>query len=300
MRSRFRLAAAAVLATAAAAALAAPPSAPTRIASLNLAADEVLVEILPPGRLVAVTRFADEAGTSNVVGRVPPEVARLRADLERLVALRPDLVVVSEYHDADFLRQLEKSGLRWYRMERLDSLAGFRAGILDLGRVVGADDAAKRLVAVYDARLAALARRLAGTKRPRVLYWANPYTAGAHTAYDAIIECGGGENAGRALGVEGISPIGAERAFMADPDVVLVGSSFESLDALKQHPLLGKLRAVREERVVVMPNELLSTLSHHAARSCWYLASRLHPDRVSADGYLAVDRATAGSAETVR
>ena len=78
----------------------------------------MLVEILPVERLVAVTAAADDVGTSNVVGRVPPGVARFRkADLERLVALAPDLVVVSEYTDPDFLYLLERSGLRYHRME---------------------------------------------------------------------------------------------------------------------------------------------------------------------------------------
>ena len=41
-------------------------------------------------------------------------------------------------------------------------------------------------------------------------------------------------------------------------------------------------RAVREGRVVVMPNELLIALSQYTADACWDLASRLHPDRVPA------------------
>ena len=102
----------------------------------------MLVEILPPERLVSVTRWADEPGTSNVVGRVPPAVHRFaKADMEQLVALRPDLVVVSEYTDADFLKQLERSGLRVHRMLGLGTLAGVRGAILDLGRAVGEDAA---------------------------------------------------------------------------------------------------------------------------------------------------------------
>jgi iron complex transport system substrate-binding protein len=286
VRRSFLLAAAALLVTGGAAVTAAPP---LRVASLNLTADEILVEILPEGRLVGVTRFADEPGTSNVVGRVPPGVPRLaRADLERLVALGPDLVVVSQYTDADVLSQLEKSGMRWHRMEGLDSLAGFREAILSLGRVVGEEAAARALVARYDARLASLRRLLAGARKPRVLYWANPHTAGARTAIGAIIEAAGGENVGRTLGLEGIAPLGAERAFLADPDVVLVGAAFETVASLREHPLLGQMRAVREGRVVSMPGELLVTLSHHAAEACFYLASKLHPDRVSAEAMKAV------------
>ncbi|HEY8233390.1 MAG TPA: hypothetical protein VIJ10_12070, partial [Vicinamibacteria bacterium] len=60
---------------------------PQRVASINLSADEVLVEILPPQRLVSVTRWADAEGTSNVVGRVPKNVHRfVKADMEQLVA----------------------------------------------------------------------------------------------------------------------------------------------------------------------------------------------------------------------
>jgi iron complex transport system substrate-binding protein len=255
---------------------------PRRVASLNLTADELLVEMLPPERLVAVTRWADDPGMSNVAGRVPGGAVRLpRADLERLIALRPDLVVVSEYTDADFLRLLEKSGLRHHRMSGLASLAGIRTAILQLGDAVGASQAASRLAARMDARLLALARRLDGARRPRVLYWAEPHTAGEGTSYGAIIEAAGGTNVGRELGLRGIVPIASEKAFAADPDVFLVTRGSGAREALARHPLLSRTRAVREGRVVEMPNRLLVSLSDHVADACWWLASRLHPGRVA-------------------
>jgi iron complex transport system substrate-binding protein len=254
---------------------------PQRIASMNLTADEILVELVPLDRLVAATAAADDAGTSNVVGRIPAGIARFRrAEMERLLALSPDLVVVSEYTDADFLRLVELSGLRVHRMRGLDSLPGFRAAILDLGRAVGAEAAAGRLVARYDAVLAELGRRLMGTARPRLLYWAGGMTAGARTAIGGLIEAAGAVNVGREMGLEGIAPVGAERAFVADPDAVLVGEGWKSVEALEAHPLLSQMRAVRQKRIVAMPTELLVTLSHHAAEACWYLAWSLHPDRV--------------------
>jgi iron complex transport system substrate-binding protein len=284
-RIRMRRHALAVLATAllavasAASTHAAPP--PARVASLNLTADEVLIEILPPERLLAVTSFADEKGTSNIVGRVPASVTRLpKADLERLIALRPDLVVVSEYTDPDFLYLLEKSGLRYHRMEGLRDLPGYRQAILDLGTAVGVPERAQALVARYDAVLADLARRMRGVARPRVLYWASGMTAGAGTAIGALIESAGALNAGAEIGVAGIAPVGAERAFVADPDVILIGVWPGAREAVVQHPLLSKTRAVREGRIVEMPTELLVTLSHHAAEASWYLARVLHPDRV--------------------
>ena len=275
------LAAATVGAAPAPAPSAAPQTPPKRIASLNLTADEVLVEILPVERLVAVTAAADDEGTSNIVGRVPPGVARFRkADLERLVALAPDLVVVSEYTDPDFLYLLERSGLRYHRMEGLRSLAGNREAILRLGEAVGATAGAEKLVARYDAVLADLAGRLRGVARPRVMYWASGMTAGGDTAIGALIESAGARNVGAEIGVAGIGAVGAERAFVADPDVVLIGVWPGARKSLVEHPLLSRLRAVREVHIVEMPTELLVTLSQHAADASWYLASVLHPDRV--------------------
>jgi iron complex transport system substrate-binding protein len=255
--------------------------APLRVASLNLTADELLVEMLPADRLVAVTRWADDPDMSNVAGRVPATAVRLpRADLERIIALRPDLVVVSEYTDADFLRLVEKSGLRYHRMSGLDTLPGIRTAILDLGRAVGTPGAASHLAARFDAVLAELARRLEGDPRPRVLYWADPHTAGAATAIGSLIEAAGASNVARELGLSGIVPLAGESAFAADPDVFLVTQGSGASVALRQHPLFSRTRAVREGHVVEMPNRLLVALSDRAADAAWWLASRLHPARV--------------------
>jgi iron complex transport system substrate-binding protein len=165
-------------------------------------------------------------------------------------------------------------------MQGLETLAGFRAAVVELGRAVGAEAAAQKLVERYDRTLAEVARRLQGAPRPRVLYWSNPMTAGADTAIGTLIECAGARNVGREMGVKGIAPAGAERAFVADPDVVLLGRWPGVKDALLAHPLLGQLRAVRAGKIVELPTELLVALNHYAADACWVLAHELHPERV--------------------
>jgi iron complex transport system substrate-binding protein len=230
-----------------------------------------------------VTQWADAAGTSNVIGRVAPGVHRfVKADMEQLVALRPDLVVVSEYTDADFLKQLERSGLRVHRMLGLSTLAGVRGAILDVGRAVGEAEAARRLVAEFDWKLAELRRRLTGAKRPRILYWSGNMTAGADTAIGALIEAAGAVNVGRDMGIAGIAPPGAERAFVTNPDGVLVGTWPGSREALTSHPLFSQWAAVREGRIVALRTELLVALSQFTADAAWELAHLLHPDRVPA------------------
>ena len=254
--------------------------APQRVASLNLASDEILADILPLSRLLAVTALVDEAGTSNAVGRIPPSIARFpKVDVERLIALRPDLVVVSEYTDADVLRALRQSGLKVHRMTGLDSLEGFRRALLELGDVVGEKERAATLAADFDARLGDINRRIQGAQRPRLLYWASGFTAGSKTAFGALIRCGGGENSAALAGISGITPLGAERAYGLDPDWLFIGSHTTTSREIHEHPLLSRMRAVKAGHIVEMPTELLVALNHHAAASCEFMAKALHPEK---------------------
>lgn len=260
--------------------LAAQTKVPNRVASLNLASDEILADILPLAKLVSVTALIDEPGTSNAVGRIPKTIARFpKVDVERLIALRPDLVVVSEYTDADVLRSLEKSGLRVHRMVGLDSLAGFKRALLDLGAAVGESVKAATLAADFDARLAEIERRLKGAPRPSVLYWASGFTAGSGTAFDALIACGGGRNAAAQSGITGITNLGVERAYGVDPDWLFVSRDSTTAKDIKSHPLLSIMRSVKAGQVVEMPGELLVALNHHAIKSCEFMARALHKER---------------------
>ncbi len=253
---------------------------PQRVASLNLASDEILADILPVARLVAVTALVDEPGTSNAVGRIPKTIARFpKVDVERLIALRPDLVVVSEYTDADVLHAIRQSGLKVHRMTGLDSLQGFRRALLDLGEAVGERSAASDLAADFDSRLRQIERRLQGAPRPTLLYWASGFTAGSMTAFDALIACGGGRNAAALAGLSGITPLGAERAYGLDPDWLFIGSHTTTSKEIHEHPLLSRMRAVKAGHVVEMPTELLVALNHHAVKSCEFMAHALHQER---------------------
>jgi iron complex transport system substrate-binding protein len=253
---------------------------PQRIVSVTLATDELLADLVPPERVVGVTRFADDPAVSNVAGRYPPAVARIRAEVEALAALRPDLVCVAPYNSADFLKLLERCGLPTYRNEDVRSFAGIRQGLLRLGQRLGVSETAQKLASEFDRRLAAVHERLKGLeRRPRVLYWSAGYAAGRDTVVGEMIERAGGVNVGAELGLEDVVPIGAERLVQADPDVLLVVRAGEGLDPLAGQPALAALRAVRGRQVIALDNRFLTTVSHHAAAGVERLATRLHPDR---------------------
>jgi iron complex transport system substrate-binding protein len=264
------------------------PAKPARIASLSLATDEMLADLVPVERIVGVTFLADDPEISNVAGHYPARIPRLRdTNLERLVALAPDLVCVAPYNTADALTLLKRSGLAVYRNEALEGIDAIEAGVSRLGERVGEPERARTLVASLHARRRRLADRLHDLPhRPRVLYWAAGVTAGRGTTIDDIIREAGGVNVAAELGLEASPEISPEQVVAADPEIVLLPRwrAEERHGSITNHPILHQLRAVREGRVIAIEGRYLTSVSPHVVAGAERLARALHPGRFALEG----------------
>ncbi|HYT90517.1 MAG TPA: ABC transporter substrate-binding protein, partial [Gemmataceae bacterium] len=264
------------------------PASPRRIVSLTLATDEMLAELVPIERMAGVTQLADDPDISNIAGRYPASIPRLRdADPERVIALGPDLVCVAPYNTADALKLLERAGLSIYRNEALHSLDEIEAGVRKLGGRVGAAEAAERLVERMQTRRRALAQSLANlARRPRVLFWSGGYTAGKRTTIDDVIREAGAVNVATELGLEGNVEIAPERVVAADPEIILEPrwAAYQGQGQIASHPILRQLQAVRKGRVLSIEGRYLSSLSQFAVEGVERLARRLHPECFPQEG----------------
>lgn len=141
-----------------------PGSPPSRIVSLVPAATEMLFALGAGPRVVGVSSF----------DKFPPEVAKLPRvgalldpDLERILSLRPELVIV--YGSQNDLRtQLTRARIPIYAYSHA-GLADVTATIRRLGGQVGAADAAGPLASAIEARIAAVRARTSSLPSPRTL-----------------------------------------------------------------------------------------------------------------------------------
>nr|HPK71193.1 helical backbone metal receptor [Vicinamibacterales bacterium] len=142
----------------------APGRVPQRIVSIVPSATEVLFAIGAGPRVAAVGSFE----------RFPPEVERLPRvgalvdpDVERILSLRPDLVVVYA-SQTDLRAQLGRAGIPVYVYPH-GSLADITAGMRDLGARLGLAAQAESAAAAVERDLAAVRASVAGLPRPRAL-----------------------------------------------------------------------------------------------------------------------------------
>lgn len=163
-----------------------------RIVSLTPGGTEMLFSAGAGARIVATVRGSDAPAAAKSV----PTIGDANAlDYERLVALKPDVVVVWE----DLTNRLVVESLRQLKLPlyfiRAKSLGDIPRSVRKLGLLAGTQKIADPAAAALDAQLAAVARRAVKGEPLRVFYmiWAEPlYTVGnRHIISDAIARCGG-------------------------------------------------------------------------------------------------------------
>jgi iron complex transport system substrate-binding protein len=214
-------------------------------------------------RLVARTEF----DTGAPLDTLPSVGGGLHPSLERLVALRPDLVIrFAGESDTDTPAQLAELGIPQLAI-RLDSIADVRHIVTDLGQVLDRRETAAALVQELDAALEAVRSATASRAPVRAVFVLGgrpPWVAGPGTFIDELITLAGGENVFGDLSF-GYGPVSPEVFRARDIEVVLAGPE-TALDAA----LVGTARLVRLPAPVELPGLDLGDVARAVARA-------LHP-----------------------
>ncbi len=199
------------------------PDRPARIVALAPSVTELLFAAGAGEKIVGVARYSDFPAAAARIAQVGDAS---RIDLERVLSLRPDLVVAwkSGNHAAD-IESLERLGITVFVAEP-ETLAAISRLVRTFGMLAGTD-AAKTAAAQFESGIAALGVRYKKRPAVRVFYeiWHEPLITvnGRHVISDVISLCGG-SNIFSAVPV--LTPIvSLESVMAAGPDVVLGGSS---------------------------------------------------------------------------
>jgi iron complex transport system substrate-binding protein len=196
----------------------------------------------PAQRIVSLAPHATEllfaAGAgAHVVGALapadwPPEAAAVpkvgdsRAiDLERIVAMRPDLAVAWPYVAPAQIERLRELGIAVYISDPRTPEA-IADDLERLGTLAGTAETASRSASAFRARLAAVRSRGRGASKVRVFYeiWNQPlYTIGGGHLISAAIDRCGGENVFTSLTLPAPS-VSVEAVLAAAPEAIVAGT----------------------------------------------------------------------------
>ncbi len=223
---------------------------PERIVCLTEETVETLYLLGEDRRIVGVSGYAVRPPQ---VRREKPRVAAfISADVPKILALKPDLVLTFSDLQAEIVADLVRAGVAVHAFNQRD-VAGIMDMIRTLGALVGAADKAAALVQSFEARLAQSRRRAGAMRhRPRVYFeeWDEPMISGIGWVSELVEAAGGIDifpEQAREPSAKG-RIVSAEAVISAAPDIVIgswCGKKFRP-ERFAARPGFEQLPAVRD------------------------------------------------------
>jgi iron complex transport system substrate-binding protein len=221
--------------------------------------------------------------------RLPRLGGLLDPDVERLLALKPDLVVLYSTQ-IGLRRQLERASVPMFLYQHR-GLADITATLRSLGARVGATGAANHLADQIDGQLADIRRRVAGRPRPKTLLVIGRDSgtlrtisaSGGYGFLHDMLEVAGASDALADIKRESIR-VSIEMLLARAPEVVIElhygGELTAERLALERRAWsrLPSLPAVRSDRVYVLDGDEFVVPGPRIAAATERLARLLHPE----------------------
>ena len=205
-----------------------PVTVPLRPQRIVAAAPDLAEMLVDVGAGDALVGACDECDRPPVVARLPRIGPMVQPSVEAILALRPDLVLVtSRGNPHDIVGRLRTLGLPVFGIDpRARGMLGVLEQARDVGVVAGRPADGERVAADLADALARARERSAGRKRPTacVLIWVDPIvSAGGGSFVEDILDAAGADNACR-LGTAEYPRVSREDLLLAAPDMVLVAT----------------------------------------------------------------------------
>lgn len=256
---------------------------PLRIVSMAPSNTEILFALGAGDKVVGVDDYSNFPPEANKVEKIG---GFSTPSIEKIVSLRPDLVLGTEAHEK-FLPQLTRAGLPVLLLSprTLDEVL---QSVRKVGRAIGATEQAEQLTGD-------MARRLEGVKarysrrgegaRPKVYYevYSDPMmSVGPKTLIHQVIVAAGGRNIFDDADKD-YPIVSSEAVLDRNPDVIVFpqfhGTGCLTVEELRARPGWTKITAVRDGRVYPIDADLISRPGPRIVEAVETLAGLLWKDR---------------------
>lgn len=229
-----------------------------RIVSLTSAYEPILLEMVGPSRLGAVSFLSKTKGYGpNYELAKSVKVSLYSYAVEKIVYLHPDLVIAPEYTSRDVLDGLEHMGIPVVIISSPKTVQETVALVERLGSVVGAEAKAHSMTAKMQQDIEEVKALSADTKGQVVISMSSMEGfSGTGSLFDDMTRVMGLVNGPSHLGYAPRTAFTEERIIEMNPDVILIPVYDKSEMAwqtlYRDNPGLQTVKAVQDHRVLPM------------------------------------------------
>ncbi|MDF1690283.1 MAG: ABC transporter substrate-binding protein [Cycloclasticus sp.] len=251
---------------------------PQRIVSLNLCADQLLMALLPPERLIGITQLASDPEASYLYQEAS-QFHQHSSRIEDIMALKPDLVVAGEFTAQPTNQLLENLGYTVIKLGLPITTEGIFQQIIFLGEQIGESGRAEALILKLREELTRITALQEKKHKRAVVYYANGFTAGRQTIVNDILQIAGLINIAAELNLDFIAPLSLESLLVSKPDVLLLGRLNENTDSLAhqvlRHEAINRYTELRQVQKIMVPDRYWSCAGPSSFAAASYLQQQL-------------------------
>ncbi len=255
------------------------PDDPRRIVSFAPSITEIIFALGREDRLKGVSRFSDFPPEAT---RLPSVGSYIRLDLEKIVALRPDLCFATkDGNPKDVVTRLSALGIPVYVVDP-NNLEAVLKTIHRIGDVLNAGPKADAIIQQMHSRISHVKSVVAkASRRPGVFFQIgiSPIVSlGESTLINELIEIAGGINL--AKGPTPYPRFSREQVLALAPDVLIItsmarGGRFEQVK--REWSRWSSIPAVRNHRILMVDSNIFDRPSPRLVDALEILARLIHP-----------------------
>ncbi len=232
----------------------------SRVLSASVVADEILLELCEPSRIVGFTAFSQHSGPQayRFVGK--PAVPSI-TNVEAILALDPDLVLVHSVGDPRPVQRLREAGVRVLDLGPVEGVTTLLSNIVELADVLGHPERGERLARRLTEDLQSIATDIPQERRLRGLYAKvlgnQVYGGSVGSSFHDVLTYAGVIDVA-AAGYRRHPVYTAEQLLALDPPMIILNSGTGAL--LCARPGFERLAACQGSKgIVEIPAELLES-----------------------------------------
>ncbi|MDC3332958.1 ABC transporter substrate-binding protein [bacterium] len=231
---------------------------PQRIVSLGVCTDQVLLQLVEPERIAAVTYLSADPTYSYYV-KETKNITLHHNLAEEIVPLNADLIIGPTYSANNATVMLEALDQPLIRIKSPTTFSEVESFVQTIGQAVGEVDKAQQLIAAMKQELQQAKNKASHLPNELAISYApNGFTAGKNTLKNEILIAAGFRNLAAELGIEYYGNLSVEQLLHANPDVIIIDEALPNQDSLAQrytsHPALYRL--LGEKSAFSLPTNL--------------------------------------------
>jgi iron complex transport system substrate-binding protein len=198
--------------------------APIRIVSTNPCADAMLVELVSPDRVAAISHYSQDPAATSMSLEVANRFATTAGTAEEVIALDPDLVLTSSFTPASTRNAYDRAGLKTLLLDSPTTIESSKAQITQVAAAVGEEGRGRVLNAKIDRALASALPQPSPRKAPEpsaLLFIVGGLASGSGNLLDELLARAGFRNAAADYGLAFTGNLPIETIAAHPPRVIL-------------------------------------------------------------------------------